>query len=82
MGLNSKKFSRFYLESLSEENRKPLLLELSRIISQTILSTEDFEKNVKEIIEELNRQVNAIEGGKQTLNRLGNYLKILVNNKP
>ena len=32
----------------------------------------------KEIIEELNRKVNAIEGGKQTLNRLENYLKILV----
>lgn len=30
------------------------------------------------IIEELNRRVDAIEGGKQTLNRLGNYLKILV----
>ena len=28
----------------------------------------------KTIIEELNRQVNAIEGGKQTLNRLHNYL--------
>ena len=33
----------------------------------------------KEIIEELNRRVNAIEGGKQTLNRLEGYLKILVN---
>lgn len=31
----------------------------------------------KEIIEELNRKVNAIEGGKQTLNRLENYLKLL-----
>jgi hypothetical protein len=27
------------------------------------------------IIEELNKKVNAIEGGKQTLNRLKNYLK-------
>ena len=36
----------------------------------------------KEIIEELNRRVNAIEGGKQTLNRLENYLKILESNKP
>lgn len=33
----------------------------------------------KEIIEELNRKVNAIEGGKQTLNRLENYLISLVN---
>jgi hypothetical protein len=31
----------------------------------------------KAIIDELNRRVNAIEGGKQTLNRLENYLKIL-----
>ena len=30
------------------------------------------------IIEELNRKVNAIEGGKQTLNRLESYLKSLV----
>jgi uncharacterized protein YndB with AHSA1/START domain len=29
------------------------------------------------IIEELNRKVNAIEGGKQTLNRLENYLEFL-----
>lgn len=33
----------------------------------------------KAIIEELNRKVNAIEGGKQTLNRLENYLKLAVN---
>ena len=31
----------------------------------------------KAIIEELNRKVNAIEGSKQTLNRLENYIKIL-----
>lgn len=29
------------------------------------------------IIDELNRKVNAIEGGKQTLNRLTNYLKVV-----
>ena len=34
----------------------------------------------KEIIEELNRKVNAIEGGKQTLNRLENYLETLTIN--
>ncbi len=33
------------------------------------------------IIEELNRKVNAIEGGKQTLNRLESYLKSLVSRK-
>jgi uncharacterized protein YndB with AHSA1/START domain len=32
----------------------------------------------KEIIEELNRRVNAIEGGKQTLNRLEGYLKLVL----
>lgn len=32
----------------------------------------------KEIIDELNRKVNAIEGGKQTLNRLEEYLKMIV----
>ena len=36
----------------------------------------------KAIIEELNRKVNAIEGGKQTLNRLENYIKILESHKP
>jgi len=35
----------------------------------------------KAIIEELNRKVNAIEGSKQTLNRLENYLKIVEGNK-
>jgi uncharacterized protein YndB with AHSA1/START domain len=29
------------------------------------------------IFDELNRKVNAIEGGKQTLNKLGNYLEIV-----
>ena len=32
----------------------------------------------KAIIEELNRKVNAIEGGKQTLNRLVDYVQTLV----
>lgn len=31
----------------------------------------------KAIIEELNRKVNAIEGGKQTLDRLENYLNLI-----
>ncbi|HLP11469.1 MAG TPA: SRPBCC domain-containing protein [Flavobacteriales bacterium] len=36
----------------------------------------------KEIIEELNRKVNAIEGGKQTLNRLEEYVNVInVKNK-
>jgi uncharacterized protein YndB with AHSA1/START domain len=35
----------------------------------------------KAIIEELNRKVNAIEGGKQTLNRLENYLSNIHNHQ-
>lgn len=36
----------------------------------------------KAIIDELNRRVKAIEGAKQTLDRLENYIKILASNKP
>jgi len=36
----------------------------------------------KAIIEELRRKVNVIEGAKQTLDRLENYIKILESNKP
>lgn len=36
----------------------------------------------KELIDELNRKVNAIEGGKQTLNRLEGYLKSNLNRRP
>lgn len=43
---------------------------------KTLLTMKSVFKS-KEIIDELNRRVNAIEGGKQTLNRLENYLKIL-----
>ena len=35
----------------------------------------------KAIIEELDRKVNAIEGGKQTLNRLEHYVKLLASDK-
>ena len=45
---------------------------------KTLLTMKSVFKS-KAIIEELNRKVNAIEGGKQTLNRLENYLKMLVN---
>ena len=41
---------------------------------KTLLTMKSIFKS-KEIIDELNRRVNAIEGGKQTLNRLENYLK-------
>lgn len=48
------------------------------IKGKTLLTMKSVFKS-KAIIEELNRKVNAIEGGKQTLNRLENYLKMLVN---
>ena len=48
---------------------------------KTLLTMKSVFKS-KAIIEELNRKVNAIEGGKQTLNRLENYIKILESNKP
>ncbi len=41
---------------------------------KTLLTMQSVFKS-KEIIEELNRKVNAIEGGKQTLNRLENYIQ-------
>lgn len=47
---------------------------------KTLLTMKSVFKS-KAIIEELNRKVNAIEGGKQTLNRLENYLELLVSNK-
>ncbi|MES2005994.1 MAG: SRPBCC domain-containing protein [Bacteroidota bacterium] len=47
---------------------------------KTLLTMKSIFKS-KAIIEELNRKVNAIEGGKQTLNRLENYLKLSVSTK-
>jgi hypothetical protein len=43
---------------------------------KTLLTMQSVFKS-NEIIEELNRKVNAIEGGKQTLNRLENYLQLM-----
>jgi uncharacterized protein YndB with AHSA1/START domain len=45
---------------------------------KTLLTMKSMFKS-EAIIDELNRKVNAIEGGKQTLNRLEGYLNILVN---
>lgn len=45
---------------------------------KTLLTMKSVFKS-KAIIDELNRKVNAIEGGKQTLQRLENYLNALVN---
>lgn len=47
---------------------------------KTLLTMQSVFKS-KAIIEELNRKVNAIEGGKQTLNRLENYLKLITSLK-
>ena len=47
---------------------------------KTLLTMKSVFKS-KAIIEELNRKVNAIEGGKQTLNRLENYLKLMTSSK-
>jgi len=47
---------------------------------RTLLTMKSIFKS-EAIIEELNRKVNAIEGGKQTLNRLERYLKIRVRDK-
>ena len=44
------------------------------IEEKTLLTMKSVFKS-EAIIKELNRKVNAIEGGKQTLNRLENYLK-------
>ena len=43
---------------------------------KTLLTMRSIFKS-KAIIDELNRKVNAIEGGKQTLNRLENYVKLV-----
>jgi uncharacterized protein YndB with AHSA1/START domain len=60
----------FTVSILFEEVEGKTLLTLTSIFKSTA------------IIEELNRKVNAIEGGKQHLNRLENYIKILESNKP
>lgn len=44
---------------------------------KTLLTMKSIFKS-KAIIDELNKKVNAIEGGKQTLNRLVEYMKTLV----
>jgi len=47
---------------------------------KTLLTMKSVFKS-KAIIDELNRKVNAIEGGKQTLNRLENYVQLIKRNK-
>ena len=64
----------------SEEYNFTVTILFEEMEGKTLLTMKSIFKS-KEIIEELNRQVNAIEGGKQTLNRLENYIKLLDNNK-
>ena len=62
----------------SEDYNFTVSVLFEEVEEKTLLTMKSTFKS-KEIIEELNRKVNAIEGGKQTLNRLENYLKELLN---
>jgi uncharacterized protein YndB with AHSA1/START domain len=64
----------------SEDYNFTVSVSFEEVERKTLLTMKSIFKS-KEIIEELNRQVNAIEGGKQTLNRLEEYVKILVSKK-
>ena len=66
--------------AVSEDYNFTVLVSFEEVEEKTLLTMKSVFRS-KEIIEELNRKVNAIEGGKQTLNRLESYLKILVSNK-
>jgi uncharacterized protein YndB with AHSA1/START domain len=59
----------------SEDYNFTVSILFAEVEEKTLLTMKSIFKS-KAIIEELNRRVNAIEGGKQTLNRLENYLKI------
>ena len=61
----------------SEDYNFTVLVLFEEVEEKTLLTLKSIFKS-KEIIDELNRRVNAIESGKQTLNRLENYLKTLV----
>ena len=64
----------------SEDYNFTVTILFEEMEGKTLLTMKSIFKS-KEIIDELNRQVNAIEGGKQTLNRLENYIKTIVNIK-
>ena len=61
----------------SEDYSFLVSISFEEVEGKTLLTMKSTFKS-KEIIEELNRRVNAIEGGKQTLNRLEKYLEELV----
>lgn len=64
----------------NEDYNFTVSVSFEEVEEKTLLTMKSIFKS-KAIIEELNRKVNAIEGGKQTLNRLENYVKILVRTK-
>jgi uncharacterized protein YndB with AHSA1/START domain len=61
----------------SDDYNFTVSVSFEEIEGKTLLTMKSIFKS-KEIIDELNRQVNAIKGGKQTLSRLEEYVKILV----
>ena len=60
----------------SEDYNFTVTVLFEEVEGKTLLTMKSVFKS-KEIIEELNRKVNAIEGGKQNLNRLEDYLNKL-----
>jgi len=62
----------------SEDYNFTVTVLFEEVEGRTLLTMKSVFKS-KEIIDELNKMVNAIEGGKQTLNRLGDYLTIIQN---
>lgn len=60
----------------SEDYNFTVSVSFEELEGKTLLTVQSIFKS-KEIIEELNWKVNAIEGGKQTLDRLGNYINII-----
>jgi uncharacterized protein YndB with AHSA1/START domain len=65
----------------SEEYNFFVSVSFKEVEGKTLLTMKSTFKS-KAIIEELNKRANVIEGAKQTLNRLENYLKKLESNKP
>ena len=60
----------------SEDYNFTVTVSFEEVEGKTLLTMKSVFKS-KEIIDELNRKVNAIEGGKQNLNRLEDYLNKL-----
>lgn len=64
----------------NEDYNFSVSVSFEEIDGKTFLTMKSMFKS-KDIIEELNRKVNAIEGGKQTLNRLEKYLQLMISRK-